>query len=50
MTNLIDNEIHVTAETISKHSTSLARTVISKHSAVLSRGLKARKYTEGKAF
>ena len=33
MANLIDNEIHVTAETIfiSKYSVTLARTVISKH-------------------
>ena len=33
MANLIDNEIHVTAETIfiSKYSVILARTVISKH-------------------
>ena len=36
-TNLIDNEIHVTAETIfiSKHSIILARTVIFKHSVIL---------------
>ena len=44
-TNLMDNEIHVTAETFCD-SVILARTVISKHSAILAR----RGYKEGIAI
>ena len=40
-TNLIENEIHVKAETIfiSKHSAILASAVISKYSAILARNI-----------